>query len=127
MTEKITQKRTPVLPKVLTFLARKTEANRWQIKKQLRVSYSNVYNAIEGLLKDKLIRISKTKRSAKNPKIDVDYYQLTFIGLLTGISRKGIWKYIDEVANAQKINFRSSLANGLSLKGKELETKLSNV
>lgn len=87
--------------KILLHLARHGESNKWEIAQCIRKSYSNVYNSIKKL-KPFLIRVSKTAPSRKNLKLDVEYYEMTFLGLLTCLRSEESWQYIDEIAKQQR-------------------------
>lgn len=74
--------RTKTAPRILSFLARNKPASKWEITKTLKKSYGNTHATIQQLLNRNLIKVGYIKPSAKNPKIEVEYYELTFKGLI---------------------------------------------
>ena len=92
------KKRTNTIPEMLVYLACNRGKNKWDIKEALKKSYSNVFQTIPKLLADNLIRVSKTEEGSKNPKIQVEHYELTYSGLLVALQEID-WKHIDTVVN----------------------------
>lgn len=80
------RKRERTTPKILLFLAQKKPASKWEIAKVLNKSYGNIYATIQQLLNRNLIKIEYKKPSAKNPKIEVEYYSITILGLFEVIN-----------------------------------------
>lgn len=93
---KKTRERVP--PKIFLHIARTGESNKWEMSKELGVAYSNIHRIIKKLLKKKYIYVTKTEKAARNPWINVEYYDLTFLGFITCLLDKRTWKYIDEIA-----------------------------
>ena len=84
---------------VLALLAKNKEQNKWQIKKVLKKSYGNIHVTIQGLKDKGLLEVYRTKKSAKNPNQQVEYYGLTFRGLENAlILDSSLWNEIDQVA-----------------------------
>jgi hypothetical protein len=104
------KKRTNTIPKILVYLAinrgkNNQGKNKWQIKEALKKSYSNVFQTIPKLLAENLIRVSDKLPGDKNPKIEVEYYELTHSGLLAALQaleETGSWKHIDTIADNYK-------------------------
>lgn len=96
-------KKTPerVPPKIFLHLARHGKSNKWGMSQELEIAYSNVYGIIRKLLKRGYICVAETKKTARNPWIPVEYYDLTFFGFVTCLLDKKSWKFIDEIANQQ--------------------------
>lgn len=67
---------------ILKHLAIHTPSNKWEISRTTKKSYSSIHKTVRDLLKLGFIRITNTKPSKKNPKLEVEYYTLTSIGLL---------------------------------------------
>ena len=93
---KRTRTRTPL--KVLMYLARHGEANKWQLSQDLKKAYSNIHATIAKLLEQDLIYISGRKKGEKKPPSGVKYYDLTLLGLLLCLLDERSWQYIDEIA-----------------------------
>jgi len=66
---------------VLLHLATKGRSSKYQIKKRAKIAYSVVYGALKDLKESPLITIVSIEKSSKNPKIQVEYYDLTEAGL----------------------------------------------
>lgn len=99
------RRRTDTIPEILVYLACNREKNKWEIKEALKKSYSNIFKTIPKMLANNLIRVSKTEPGNKNPKIKVEYYELTHSGLLTALQaleETGSWKHIDTIAGNYK-------------------------
>jgi len=95
------EKREATMPKVLLYLTC-NKANKWEIAQKLNKSYSNIHSTIKQLLRQNLICVSHRKRSSKNPKIDVEYYTVTFQGLITALVQPESLKYADQIAEQQE-------------------------
>jgi DNA-binding transcriptional ArsR family regulator len=89
-------------PKVLLFLAKNGEGSKWEISRGLKKAYSNVHSTIKELLDLGLIEVKRKRKSAKNPKMEVEYYRLTFSGLFAALLQPKItWEDICEIAERQ--------------------------
>lgn len=86
---------------ILSYLTENTEANRWQISQETNRSYSSVHETIKKLIDYKLVQITKMEPSKKNPKIEVEYYGLTKIGLLHTLTLRGP-SDIDKIAETHR-------------------------
>jgi len=85
------------------FLAINKPKSMWQLAKELNKSYGNIHQTIKTLMKMEGVKVEKTRRSSKNPKINVEYYGLTTRGLINlFIINKNSWNYIDQIADQQK-------------------------
>ena len=99
------KKRTNTIPEMLVYLACNRGKNKWDIKEALKKSYSNVFQTIPKLLADNLIKVSNIEKGSKNPKIEVEYYELTHSGLLAALQaleETRSWKHIDTIAGNYK-------------------------
>ena len=99
------KKRERVPPKIFLHLARHGESNKWEMSKELGVAYSNIHRIIKKLLKEKYIYVTKTEEAARNPWIKVEYYDLTFSGLMLCLLDKRSYQFIDEIAKQQDEEF----------------------
>lgn len=95
------RKRTQTAPRVLRYLAMNKPSSKWQIAKALKKSYSNIHATIQLLEKARCIEVVERKPSEKNPKIKVEYYDLTFLGLIGALSHLFPTE-IDQVARAKQ-------------------------
>ena len=82
---------------ILLYLTNAPEANKWQISKEIKRAYSGIYKTIKDLLGFNFIRVTRTEPGTKNPRIEVEYYSLTNIGLLHTLTLRGSWD-IDKIA-----------------------------
>ena len=97
-----TKERTKDLPfHILMCIAQNGEKSKWQIKEALNVSYAGIHKNIPSLIKNGLIKKVKEEPSAKNPKITVEYYDLTARGLLNILVYANP-EELDKIAEAQK-------------------------
>jgi hypothetical protein len=96
------KRRTDTTPEILVYLACNRTKNKWDIKEALNKSYSNVFQTIPKLLAENLIRVSKKLPGDKNPKLQVEYYELTYSGLLAALETTQSWKHISTIANNYK-------------------------
>jgi hypothetical protein len=87
---------------ILLLLATDAPKSRWGIKNILRKSYGNVHETVKVLLTEYLINKVKSNRSSKNPKLKVDYYDLTNLGLLRVLSNSDASESIDKIAEKHK-------------------------
>jgi len=86
---------------ILLYLATHGESNKWQIAKGLGKAYSNIHENMRDLLKNGFARVTKEEKSARNWKIKVEYYDLSFIGLVGIMYYEETWQFLDEVARTQ--------------------------
>lgn len=84
--------------KIMTDLALHGEGSRYQISKETGISYSMIHKWMDELQSKKLVKVSKTITSKRNPHINVEYYQLTNYGLLKCLLDEEIWEHIDTIA-----------------------------
>jgi len=88
------------MPVILGYLAIHNHANKWQIAKDMKKSYSNIHKTIKELLRIGIIKITRVQPGTKNPKIEVEYYTLTPTGLLlalcsvTEATKESVWGLI---------------------------------
>ena len=104
------KKKRETAPKILLFLAQNKPASKWEIANTLNKSYGNTHATIQQLLNRHLIKVEYKKPSAKNPKIEVEYYSLTIPGLfevINAFSAKELDENIDPIArkHADKLPF----------------------
>jgi len=93
-------KRTKTNLEILSFLAQNKPHNTREIAKALNKGYRSTNNMIQQFLDSNFIKIEYKKPSSKNPKIEVEYYGLTLLGLLnTLLLDKEVWKQIDVIAD----------------------------
>lgn len=85
--------------KILTHITRSGDANKYEITKTLKLSYSSVYKRIKYLIRMGCIQITKTLPGTKNPDMKVHYYGLTDYGWVVASNYDDFWKYIDDIAN----------------------------
>jgi hypothetical protein len=90
--------------KILINLGVVKDDNKYSISKVSGVSYAGIHKTIKQLLNLYLIEISRTEKSSKNPKMDVEYYKLSKVGLFNALTRKITWDYINEIAQVQSDN-----------------------
>lgn len=88
--------------KIMLYLATHNKATRWDLKNELGKSYGNIHDTIDALLKEKLIEITQSKPSERNPKISVDYYDLTMFGLLYILASPKAIQQFDLIVESQK-------------------------
>jgi hypothetical protein len=96
------KQRTSTVFWVLLDLARFGEKNKWELKKDLKKSYGNIHQTVENLKEQGMIFVKSKEKSAKNPAIDVEYYDLCIGGLFQVVSTPAALQYIDEIANKQR-------------------------
>jgi hypothetical protein len=77
-----------VISTILFHLALTGEKNKWQICSELKLRYSTVHKTIPLLLKGQLIKVTRISPSKKNAKVDVEYYEPTFLGILTAMYKR---------------------------------------
>ena len=90
-----------IVKRILIFLARKGASSKWQIANELGLAYSSVHKVINRLLKAQLIQVVNKRKSERNPKIEVEYYNISATGLINLICLNVVWDAIDEIAEAQ--------------------------
>ncbi|MHA1711543.1 MAG: hypothetical protein ACTSUS_05715 [Candidatus Freyarchaeota archaeon] len=90
------KKRTKTAPEILKLLAREGPKSKWQMKKATGKSYGNIHETVKTLLDQGLIIKKKTRPSEKNPKMDVEYYDLTLPGLISLLSDVRLWNGVFE-------------------------------
>jgi predicted transcriptional regulator len=100
-------KRTKTNLEILSFLVQNQPHSTREIAKALNKNYRSINNMIQQLLSSNFVKVEFKKPSSKNPKIEVEYYGLTLIGLLnTLLLDKEVWNQIDVIAEK---NYRKLL------------------
>jgi hypothetical protein len=94
--------RTFTAPDILLYLAQNEGRSKWEIAKGLKKSYGNVHAAIQQLLSYRLIKIEEKRPSAKNRKIEVEYYGVTIAGLMLILSQKEGIENVNGIVERQK-------------------------
>jgi len=93
------QKRTETEPKILECLALHSPASKYQIAKITKKSYANIHEVVKKLKERNLIKIVKVEVSIKNPKMEVEYYALTELGLYYALQSMDITeKALDRIS-----------------------------
>jgi len=87
---------------ILALLGTSEPKSKWQIMKELGKSYGNVHESIKILLREGMVKIQDSQHSARNPKIDVEYYGLTVHGLIIILPGETRPSYFDKIAETQK-------------------------
>jgi hypothetical protein len=72
---------------ILKYLLENGAKSRYELKTELKKTYSNIFDIVKKLLEQELIFISLVKASEKNPNIKVEYY---------GLTNEGLWKVLYE-------------------------------
>lgn len=92
---------------ILSFLAQNQPHSTREIAKALNKDYRSTNNAIQELLGSNFVKVELKKPSSKKPKVEVEYYGLTLVGLLnTLLLDKELWNQIDVIAEK---NYRKLL------------------
>lgn len=74
----------PEIPRhILGSLILKEECNRYELAAATNHAYSAIYKATKILLKYELIEISKKEKNRRNPNIEVEYYRIKPLGILS--------------------------------------------
>ena len=100
--ERTKKERSLTAPGILLYLAQNKSRSKWQIANDLHKSYGNVHASVHDMLDYRVIKIEDTKPGARNKKIDVEYYSLTFDGLMLALALQESLDVIDKIAETQK-------------------------
>jgi len=107
------KKRTKTAPEILGLLAREGPKSKWQMKKATGKSYGNIHETVKALLDQGLIVKKMTRPSEKNPKIDVEYYDLTFKGFLkyfaSHLPKNPEWRSVQKYYEENRENLRRAI------------------
>lgn len=82
---------------ILEYIARHGEISKWQLAKELEKPYSVIYKNIKKMVMYHLVEVTKVEPSQKNPKIKVEFYNLTVGGLIDFLNYERPWRYIEEI------------------------------
>lgn len=92
-------KRTKTNLEILSFLAQNKPHTTREIAKALNRDFRSTNNVIQQLLDSSFVKVEFKKPSAKDSKIDVEYYGVTLLGLInTLLLDKDVWTQIDVIA-----------------------------
>jgi len=97
-------------PRVLMYLLDK-KASKWEMKKALGKSYTNIHQTVKQLIDNRLLVVSYRKKSAKNQKIKVEYYDLTVKGLASAMSILELRAYKSKKAFDEMFERMDKIAN----------------
>jgi len=95
------RKNTPTAPKIVEYLAKK-QVNRWELSKELDKSYANIHSNINKLQEEGYIKVAEIKPSEKNPNMQVEYYRLTFRGLVFALGQITTTEELEKTAKLYK-------------------------
>lgn len=98
------KQRTSTYFSILFDIAVNGPKSMWELASRLNKSYGNIHDTVKKLTKEKekMIEPIRTEPSSKNPKIQVEYYDINIWGLFFILQHEKILEYIDEIAARQK-------------------------